>query len=108
MFAKDIISEVKIAREIWKRKYRFSGPDGVPVDKTVVDSFRRVADALSLPESKETRGKWADRFYELMAGMWFLPAGRVLAGAGTGRSVTLFNCFVMGTIDDSISGIFGN
>jgi ribonucleoside-diphosphate reductase alpha chain len=36
----------------------------------------------------------------------FLPAGRILAGAGTGRSVTLFNCFVMGTIPDSMEGIF--
>ena len=36
----------------------------------------------------------------------FLPAGRIVAGAGTKRSVTLFNCFVMGTIDDSMRGIF--
>ena len=36
----------------------------------------------------------------------FIPAGRVLAGAGTERSVTLFNCFVMGTIPDSLNGIF--
>ena len=36
----------------------------------------------------------------------FLPAGRILAGAGTERSVTLFNCFVMGTIPDSMDGIF--
>ncbi|MCW8843874.1 MAG: adenosylcobalamin-dependent ribonucleoside-diphosphate reductase, partial [Rhodobacteraceae bacterium] len=36
----------------------------------------------------------------------FLPAGRITAGAGTGRSVTLFNCFVMGTIPDSMGGIF--
>ncbi|MCB2133020.1 MAG: adenosylcobalamin-dependent ribonucleoside-diphosphate reductase, partial [Rhodobacteraceae bacterium] len=36
----------------------------------------------------------------------YLPAGRITAGAGTGRSVTLFNCFVMGTIPDSMSGIF--
>ncbi|HEX9523258.1 MAG TPA: adenosylcobalamin-dependent ribonucleoside-diphosphate reductase, partial [Reyranella sp.] len=35
-------------------------------------------------------------------------AGRVIAGAGTGRSVTLFNCFVMGTIPDDMSGIFEN
>src|SRR6185437_11140938 len=36
------------------------------------------------------------------------PAGRVLAGAGTERSVTLFNCFVMGTIPDSLEGIFAH
>ena len=41
-------------------------------------------------------------------GFKFLPAGRVIAGAGTGRSVTLFNCFVMGTIGDDMSSIFEN
>jgi ribonucleoside-diphosphate reductase alpha chain len=51
---------------------------------------------------------WADRFYEALADFKFLPAGRVLAGAGTGRNVTLFNCFVMGTIPDDMSGIFAH
>jgi ribonucleoside-diphosphate reductase alpha chain len=45
-------------------------------------------------------------FYEALEDHKFLPAGRILAGAGTGRSVTLFNCFVMGRIDDSMNGIF--
>ena len=45
-------------------------------------------------------------FAHALAGHKFLPAGRILAGAGTGRSVTLFNCFVMGTIADSMDGIF--
>jgi len=31
-----------------------------------------------------------------MSDFRFLPAGRVVAGAGAGRQVTLFNCFVMG------------
>ena len=43
-----------------------------------------------------------------MADFQFLPAGRILAGAGTGRSVTLFNCFVMGTIPDDMGGIFAH
>ena len=32
----------------------------------------------------------------------------MIAGAGTGRTVTLFNCFVMGTIPDDMAGIFEN
>ena len=36
----------------------------------------------------------------------FLPAGRIVAGAGSDRSVTLFNCFVMGTVPDDMGGIF--
>ena len=41
-----------------------------------------------------------------MADFGFLPGGRILAGAGTGRDVTLFNCFVLGTIEDDLSAIF--
>src|SRR4029450_4666256 len=43
-----------------------------------------------------------------MADVAFLPAGRILAGAGTGRAVTLFNCFVMGRIEDDLGSIFDN
>jgi ribonucleoside-diphosphate reductase alpha chain len=43
---------------------------------------------------------------DALTGFKFIPAGRILAGAGTGRVVTLFNCFVMGAIPDSLEGIF--
>ena len=49
---------------------------------------------------------WADRFYDALRDFRFLPAGRILAGAGANRTVTLFNCFVMGTIPDDMGGIF--
>src|SRR5918994_1820215 len=49
---------------------------------------------------------WELNFFDAMATYRFLPAGRILAGAGTGRRVTLFNCFVMGTLEDSMPGIF--
>src|SRR5262249_39543421 len=52
------------------------------------------------------RDLWAERFYDAMSGFKFLPAGRLVAGAGSGRNVTLFNCFVMGTIPDDMAGIF--
>src|SRR3990170_4863312 len=87
-------------------KYRLKAPDGVPVDKTIEDTWRRVATALAAPEAEPA--VWADRFYEAMAGFRFLPAGRILAGAGAKRNVTLFNCFVMGTVPDDMSGIFEN
>jgi len=95
-----------ISQQIWDMKYRFKGPDGAPVDKTIEDSWRRVADSLAAMEAPEARAKWADAFYEALSGFKYLPAGRILAGAGTKRSVTLFNCFVMGTIPDDMSGIF--
>jgi len=97
-----------IAQEIWDRKYRFKRPDGSPVDATLDDTFWRVARAAAAPEKggKRVREKWAQRFHGAIADMGFLPAGRILAGAGTGRAVTLFNCFVLGTIEDDLGAIF--
>ena len=66
----------------------------------------RVANAVAEAESPENRAVWSDRFREAMLDFRFLPAGRIIAGAGTARSVTLFNCFVMGTVPDSLGGIF--
>jgi ribonucleoside-diphosphate reductase alpha chain len=48
---------------------------------------------------------WRQRYYSILSDFRFLPGGRILAGAGTGYDVTLFNCFVMGRIDDSMEGI---
>ena len=95
-----------ISQQIWDMKYRLKGPDGTPVDKTLEDSWRRVARALAAPE--KDRAGWEKRFHGAMADFRFLPAGRILAGAGTQRKVTLFNCFVMGTIPDDMAGIFEN
>lgn len=95
-----------IAHEIWDMKYRFKRQDGTPVDQAPHDTWMRVAHSLAQPERDEDRQAWAARFYEAMYDFKFLPAGRIIAGAGTDRRVTLFNCFVMGTIDDSMTGIF--
>jgi len=95
-----------IAREIWDLKYRFKRADGEPVDLNVEDSWARVAGFVASAELPQARARWARAFEQVMAGYRFLPAGRILAGAGTGRRVTLFNCFVMGTLDDSMPGIF--
>jgi ribonucleoside-diphosphate reductase alpha chain len=95
-----------ISQQIWDMKYRLKGPDGAPLDKTIEDSWRRVAAALAEAETPETGAFWAEAFYEALSGFKFLPAGRILAGAGSKRNVTLFNCFVMGTIPDDMSGIF--
>jgi len=95
-----------ISAEIWDMKYRFKRPDGVPVDETVEASWQRVAQAVAEAEKPKDRARWAKEFEGLLKDYRFLPAGRILSGAGTARNVTLFNCFVMGRIDDSLSGIF--
>jgi ribonucleoside-diphosphate reductase alpha chain len=95
-----------ISQQIWDMKYRLKEPSGEPLDKTIEDTWRRVATALAVPEHDPA--PWADRFYAAMSDFKFLPAGRVVAGAGSGRLVTLFNCFVMGTIPDDMGGIFAH
>ncbi len=93
-----------ISNQIWDLKYRLKDSDGTPSDRTVSDTWRRVAAALS--EAEPEAAFWRERFYGVMEDFRFLPAGRIVAGAGTDRNVTLFNCFVMGTIPDDLSGIF--
>lgn len=93
-----------IAEAIWDMKYRLKEADGTPIDGSVEDTWRRIARALAAVEADPAA--WEARFYAALEGFRFLPAGRITAGAGTGRAVTLFNCFVMGTIPDSLGGIF--
>ena len=93
-----------IAEQIWDMKYRLKDIDGLPIDVTVEDTWRRIARALAAEEQDPAH--WEDVFYSALEDFKYLPAGRITAGAGTARSVTLFNCFVMGTIPDSMGGIF--
>src|SRR5215207_5072007 len=94
-----------VSQRIWDMKYRFRDASGA-ADADLDATWWRVARALAVPERDPEL--WAGRFHEALQGFKFLPAGRILAGAGTGRSVTLFNCFVMGAIPGDMSGIFEN
>lgn len=87
----------EISRHIWRTKYRFGE------EPSLEATWRRIAKALAAVERDPA---WEERFYAALEGFRFLPGGRIQAGAGTGRRVTLFNCFVMGTIEDSLDGIF--
>ena len=97
--------DVALAEEIWTSKYRFKTDEGAG-DDSFDQTASRVAKAVAAAEAPQNRAKWEQRFREAIQDFRFIPAGRVLAGAGTDRSVTLFNCFVMGTIPDSLDGIF--
>ena len=92
----------EISRHVWQTKYRFAGRGRVEI--AVADTWRRIARALAAVEKDAAR--WEERFFDLLQDFKFLPGGRIQAGAGTGRHVTLFNCFVMGPVEDSIPGIF--
>jgi ribonucleoside-diphosphate reductase alpha chain len=90
---------MEISRHIWETRYR------APGETDIRDTWRRVARAIAAAEIHEP-AMWAERFYALLDPFRFLPGGRILAGAGTGHRVTLFNCFVMGEIADDLEHIF--
>ena len=101
-----------LSATIWDMKYRLKTDAGDAVDKTIEDSWRRIATALAAaePAAGDLKGRayWSRQFFEALKGFSFLPAGRIQSGAGSKRKVTLFNCFVMGRIPDDMGGIFAH
>lgn len=100
-----------ICEQIYEQKYRFkTDREGFNSDKDVVDTWSRIASACAdlprLRNNTEERQALEQRFFSALFDFKLLPAGRIQAGAGTERNVTLFNCFVMGMIPDSLDGIF--
>ncbi len=93
-----------IAEQIWDMKYRLKQPGGEAVDQDIQGTWRRIAKALASVEVDPSQHE--ETFYNALENFKFLPAGRIIAGAGAERDVTLFNCFVMGTIPDTMEGIF--
>ncbi len=90
---------------VWRLKYRHSHASTGLAETSIRDSWDRVARAAASVETT-ARVEWTRRFREMLEGFRFLPAGRILASAGTNLDATLFSCFVMGPIEDSITGIF--
>jgi ribonucleoside-diphosphate reductase alpha chain len=98
------LATLDIGQQIWDMKYRYRSAEQV-LDKTVDDTWWRVAKAVAARE--EEPEVWAQRFHDLLADYRFLPGGRILANAGTTRShTTMFNCYVMNRLPDSLDGIF--
>lgn len=91
-----------ISRHIWDTRYRYR-EGGQFRDARIADTWHRIARALA---AVEPDARWERRFFDILQDFRFLPGGRIQAGAGTVHNVTLLNCFVMGTIEDSIGGIF--
>ena len=93
-----------ISEQVWAMKYQMKDYDGTIHDYDVTDTWRRIAQSLASVEKKPE--EWEDKFYDALDDFKFLPAGRITAGAGTDRNVTLVNCFVTDTIKDSMNDIF--
>jgi ribonucleoside-diphosphate reductase alpha chain len=94
--------EAELSQFVWETRYR--DPAAQPRETGISDTRRRVARAAAAVERNPAL--WSETFLNALHDYRLLPGGRILAGAGTERSVALANCFVMGGIEDSIDGIF--
>src|SRR5678815_2577057 len=101
------ISFQEASLDIWDKKYRLTAKDGTPLDRTMDDTYKRVARALADTEREEARDHWYDRFlWALRRGA--IPAGRVTSNAGALEhkpATSTINCTVSGTIRDSMDDI---
>jgi ribonucleoside-diphosphate reductase alpha chain len=103
----DSIAFQEASLDIWDKKYRLTAKDGTPIDKTMDDTYKRVARALAEVEREEIREQWYERF------LWALRKGAVAAGRVTSNAGALnhkpatstINCTVSGTIRDSMDDI---
>jgi ribonucleoside-diphosphate reductase alpha chain len=106
----DAIPFQEASLDIWDKKYRLTAKDGTPVDRTMDDTYKRVARALADVEREEVRDHWYERFlWALRRGA--IPAGRVTSNAGALEhkpATSTINCTVSGTIHDSMDNILKN
>ena len=96
--------DAAISEHVWHTRYLWAEPGRVP-EPALENTWERVALAVSGAEPQH-QNDWRERFQAMLSDWRFLPGGRILAGAGTSRRVTLFNCLAMGPIEDSVQGIF--
>jgi ribonucleoside-diphosphate reductase alpha chain len=103
----DAITFQEASLDIWDKKYRLTAKDGTPIDKTMDDTYKRVATALAAVEAEDVREHWNERFlWALRRGA--IPAGRVTSNAGALEhkpATSTINCTVSGTIHDSMDDI---
>jgi len=106
----DAIPFQEASLDIWDKKYRLTAKDGSPIDKTMDDTYKRVARALADVEREDLRDQWYERFlWALRRGA--IPAGRVTSNAGALEhkpATSTINCTVSGTIRDSMDNILRN
>jgi ribonucleoside-diphosphate reductase alpha chain len=94
--------------DIWQRKYQLKTAGGEAVDKTIDDTYARVARALAdIETTPEKREEWYGKFlWALQHGA--VPAGRIISNAGAQQhkpATSTINCTVSGKIHDSMDDI---
>lgn len=94
---------------VFMDRYSLKDDDGKPLEKYPEQMWARVAKGIAQFENGKTlQTKWEKKFYKVMKDFKFVPAGRILSGAGTGYEVTFFNCYVIPSPSDSRGGIMEN
>jgi ribonucleoside-diphosphate reductase alpha chain len=93
--------------DIWDKKYRLTAKDGSPIDRSMDETYKRVARALADVEREDVRDEWYEQFlWALRKGT--IPAGRIMSNAGAQEhkpATSTINCTVSGTIHDSMDDI---
>jgi ribonucleoside-diphosphate reductase alpha chain len=95
-------------QEIFLDRYSLKDEEGVALEKYPEQMWHRVAWGISQQESPKLQKFWEDKFYQAMKDFKFIPAGRILSGAGTPYEVTYYNCYVIPSPKDSRGGIMDN
>jgi ribonucleoside-diphosphate reductase alpha chain len=103
----DLVPYQEASLDIWDKKYRLTAKDGTPLDRTMDDTYQRVARAIAEVEPVELRSRWYERFlWALRKGA--IPAGRIISNAGALEhkpATSTINCTVSGTVRDSMDDI---
>lgn len=94
-----------ISQKVFLDRYSLKDKLGNPIEKHPEQMWKRIAKTVSQVEKKTDQKKWEKRFNWVMENFKYVPGGRILAGAGTGYSVTYYNCFVIPSPSDSRDGI---
>lgn len=94
-----------IRQKVFLDRYALKDKDGSLLEHTPEEMWKRVARGIAQNEDKSVRSQWKKEFYRVMEDFKFVPAGRILSGAGTDYQVTYFNCFVIPSPKDSRGGI---
>jgi len=94
--------------DIWERKYQLKTASGEAVDRSIDDTYARVARALAdIETTPEKREEWYGKFlWALQHGA--VPAGRIISNAGARQhkpATSTINCTVSGKIHDSMDDI---
>lgn len=121
-FIQDIDWERNVAKVLIEEEYRSALDDqneietglivrSIDVIEKPLEVFyeqiakRNATGLAAVEKTEEKRKEWFEKFYQELVNLNFVPAGRVLYGAGADTDVTYFNCYVMPFVADSREGI---